>query len=157
MRVGDRVEQNELGDAPLQPLILLQGKQKRDPAAKGMTDQGEIAKVLLLDQLGQQLRLIARRIAFVEGLVGLAEPLEVDGDHPVLLDQFGRDMPPGEGARAEAVQEEDGSPFALVGIIELDRSVGGPEPREGIVDLAGGLDRAACESARDHARGKPRY
>ena len=38
LRVGDRVEQHELGDAPIEAFALIEGQYKRDTAAEGVTD-----------------------------------------------------------------------------------------------------------------------
>ena len=78
-----------------------------------MADEREVAQILVLDQLREQLGLIEDRIASVERLVGLAEAFEVDRDHPVGVGELGGDIPPGKGARAEAMDEEHRRTFAF--------------------------------------------
>ena len=45
------VEQHELLDAPVQPVVVLEREQKRDAAAEGMADDREVAQILILDEL----------------------------------------------------------------------------------------------------------
>jgi hypothetical protein len=94
-------------------------------------DDGELAKIALEDELGQKLGLIARRVTLVEGLVGAAEALEVDGDDLVVAGEVRRDMPPGEGVGAEAVDQQDGGPFAALDRVELYRRVRRPSREKG--------------------------
>ena len=110
---------------------------------------------MILDELGEQLGLIEHRIAPVERLVGLAEALEVDGDDPVGLGELGRDVPPGIGARAEAVDEEHRRAFAFLLVVEFDRRVGRSEPRVGSVDAhRRALSAAGAERKRDERQGR---
>ena len=131
-------EQHEPRDAPVKPLIGLERQKKRDPSAERMPDDRQVAEVLVLDELGKQLGLIEHRIALVERLVGLAEALEIDGDDPMGQSKLGRHVPPGERARAEPMNEEDRRPLALFLIVEIDRSIGGPEPGIGTADRIAG-------------------
>ena len=113
---------------PFRRVIGLERQEKRDPSAEGVPDDGELAKIALEDELGQKLGLIARRVALVERLVGAAEALEVDGDDLVVAGEVRRDMPPGEGVGAEAVDQQDRRAFAALDRVELDRRVRRPEP-----------------------------
>ena len=154
LRVGDGVEQHQLLDAPVQPVVVLEREQERDAAAEGMADDREVAQILILDQLREQLGLVEHRIARVERLVGLAEALEVDGDHAVGEGKCRRDMPPGVGARAEAVDEEHRRALAFLLVEQLDRGVGRPEPRIRADDVAGRGERTGAERQRDRPQGR---
>ena len=96
-----------------------------------MPDNGEIAEVLVLDQLSEQLGLIGYRIALVERLVGLAETFEIDGDDAMGLREIGRNVPPGEGARTKSVEEEHRRPLALFLVVEVDRRIRRTEQGKG--------------------------
>src|SRR4029079_16022100 len=106
LRIGNRVEQHELLDAPCEPFVVIERKSERDPAAERVADDGEIVQILILDELGEQLGLIQYRVAPVERLVRLAEAFQVYGDDSVGEGKLGRDVLPSIGARAEAVDEE---------------------------------------------------
>ena len=134
---------------PFEPVVVLEREQERDAAAEGMADDREVAQILILDQLREQLGLVEHRIARVERLVGLAEAFEVDGDHAVGEGQRRRDMPPGIGARAEAVDEEHRRALAFLLVEQLDRGVGRPEPRIRADDIAGRGERTGAERQRD--------
>ena len=54
---------------PGEPFVVIERKSERDAAAERMADDGEIAQILVLDELREQLGLIGHRIAIVEGLV----------------------------------------------------------------------------------------
>jgi hypothetical protein len=149
LRIGDRVEQHEPRDAPLEPLIGFERQQQRDPAPEGVADQGQVAEILVHDELGEQLGLIEDRIALVERLVRLAETLEVDGDDPMGLGKLGRHVAPRIGARAEAMNEQKRRPLALLLIEELDRSLGRPEPCVGPVERIAGAEPAGPERERN--------
>ena len=141
---------------PLQARIGLEREQKRDPAAIGVPDDGEIAEIAVEDELGQKLGLVARRVALVEGLVGAAEALEVDGDDLVVAGEVRRDVPPGEGVGAEAVDQQHRRAFAALDRVELDRRIGRPKPGEGnLVCIVGG-ERKGAAAARERRERKRR-
>ena len=147
-------EQHEPRDAAVEPLIGLERQQQRHAAAERMTDQRQVAQILVLDELGQQLGLIVDRIASVERLVRLAEALEVDGDDPVALGELGGHEPPRKGARAEAMDEEHGRALALFAVVELDRRVRRPEPGVRTIDRIAGTEPARAERKRKRRKAK---
>jgi hypothetical protein len=107
LRIGNRVEEDELRDPPLQPRLRLEGEEERNPSAIGVSDDGEVAEIPVKNELDQELGLIARGVAFVEGLIGFAEAFHVHGDHAVIAGEIRQYMPPGERVGAEAVDEKD--------------------------------------------------
>ena len=135
---------------PSSRCIGLERQAERNSAAKGMSDDGEIAKVLVLDKLGDQLGLIEHRIALVERLVGLAEALEVDGDDPVSPRKLRGDVAPRVSACAKPVKEEDRRSLALILVVEVDRGLGRTEPGE---RTARAVARAEPARAEHHGDG----
>ena len=121
-----------------------------------MADDGEIAEVLVFDQLSEQLGLIGHRIALVERLVGLTETLEIDGDDAMRLGKIGGDVPPGEGARAKSVEEEHRRPLALFLVIEVDRRVGRTKQGKGTARAVTGAEPARPEQKRGGGKAERR-
>ena len=64
-------------------------------------------QLLLLDERGDKLRLIASRIGRVGRLVRAAEALEIDRDDAMGCGELRRDLTPREPRHAEAVQQQD--------------------------------------------------
>ena len=104
-----------------------------------MSDKGEVLEIAIEDELREKLCLVLRRIALVEGLVGLAEALEVDGDDLVIAGEVRRHVAPREGVGAEPVDQEHRRTFAAFRRVEPHRRIRRSEPGEGF--LAGGERR----------------
>ena len=141
---------------PFRRVSASSARRSATSAAEGVPDDGELAEIALEDQFGQKLGLVARRVALVERLVGAAEALEVDGDDLVVAGEVGRDVPPGEGVGAEAVDQQDRGAFAALDRVELDRRIRRPEPREGKLVCFVGGERKGAGRGKDRRERKRR-
>ena len=120
----------ELCNSPFEPRVRLKRQEQRHAAAERVSDQSKIVEVAVEDELREELRLIGGRITVIEWLVGLAEPLEIDSDDPMVAGEVGRDVTPGETVGAEAVDEQHGRTLAPFHGIEPHRRVRRTKPGE---------------------------
>ena len=134
----------------------MQRKQERHTAAEGVTDERDVVQVAILDQLCEQLRLVQGRIAFIEGLVGLAEAFEVDGNDVVVARKLRSYASPSEGVGAEAMDEQHGRAIALFCDEKMYRRVRRTKAGKRAVARLACAEPAGAERKRDRRKTKRR-